>query len=265
MSETIAASGHFVQSLARGLAVIRALNGPEPMTLSEVARASELSRAAARRFLLTLEELGYVRQTDGRFVLTPRVLELGFAYLSALGLPEVAQPHLERLVDRVHESSSVSVLDGDSIVYVARVPTRRIMTVMISVGTRFPAHATSMGRVLLAGLEPRQLDDLLDRTALRPLANARIVTRAQLEQEVERVRAQGYAIVDQEFEPGLRSVAAPIRDRGGAVVAAVNLALQASRTSVEEIMSSLLPPLLEAAAAIECDLATAPATLRDGA
>ncbi len=254
MSETAAPPGHFVQSLSRGLAVIRALSSPEPMTLSDVARASELSRASARRFVLTLEELGYVQQTGGRFALTPRVLELGFAYLSALGLPEIVQPHMERLVEQVHESSSVSVLDGESVVYVARVPTQRIMNVVINVGTRFPAYATSMGRVLLAGLERHECAQLLDRIELLPLAHDTITTRPELERELERVRLQGYAIVDQELESGLRSVAAPIRDRRGRVVAAINLAVQAGRVSVGEIRSSLLEPLLAAAAAIECDL-----------
>src|SRR4051794_21999275 len=152
----------FVQSLERGLAVVRALSEPEPQTLSEVARATALSRAAARRFLLTLERLGYVRREHNRFALTPRVLELGFAYLSSLTLPEVAQPHLARLVERVRESSSVSVLDGTEVVYVARVPTRRIMPVAIAVGTRFPAHVTSRGRVLLAGLDPPARAQRLD-------------------------------------------------------------------------------------------------------
>jgi IclR family pca regulon transcriptional regulator len=255
VSETIAASGHFVQSLSRGLAVIRALNSPEPMTLSDVARASELSRATSRRFVLTLERLGYVQQqSGGRFALTPRVLELGFAYLSALGLPDVAQPHLERLVEQVRESSSISVLDGESVVYVARVPTRRIMNVVISVGTRLPAYATSMGRVLLAGLDPHECAELLDQLELLPLAHETIATRAQLEAELERVREQGYAIVDQELESGLRSVAAPIRDRRRRVVAAVNLAVQAAQVSVAEIRRSLLGPLLDTAAAIEHDL-----------
>jgi IclR family pca regulon transcriptional regulator len=254
VSETVASHGQFVQSLSRGLAVIRALNSPEPMTLSDVARASELSRASARRFVLTLEELGYVQQSAGRFALTPRVLELGFAYLSALGLPEVAQPHMERLVETVRESSSVCVLDGESVVYVARVPTRRIMNVVISVGTRFPAYATSMGRVLLAGLDQEVCAELLDRIELVPLAHDTITTRRQLEAELERVRLAGYAIVDQELESGLRSVAAPIRDRRERVIAAVNLAVHAARVSVAEIRESLLGPLLETAAAIERDL-----------
>src|SRR4051812_2449450 len=170
----------FVQSLERGLAVVRALSAPDPQTLSDVARATGLSRAAARRFLLTLERLGYVRQDHGRFALTPQVLELGFAYLSSLTLPEVAHPHLTRLVERVHESSSVSVLDGSDVVYVARVPTRRIMTVAINVGTRFPAHATSMGRVLLAGLAPAARAAVLDGVELRAITPATITDRRVL-------------------------------------------------------------------------------------
>lgn len=253
MSDTVAPSGQFVQSLSRGLAVIRALSSPRPMTLSDVARASGLSRAAARRFVLTLEQLGYVTQTGSRFALTPRVLELGFAYLSALGLPELAQPHLEQLVETVRESSSVCVLDGDAVVYVARVPTRRIMNVTIHVGTRFPAYATSTGRVLLAALAPAELAAALERIELRPLANGTLMTREQLEAELDRVRRQGHSIVDQEFEAGLRSVAAPIRDRRG-VVAAVNIAVHAVRVSVDQIRAELLAPLLATAAAIEADL-----------
>jgi IclR family pca regulon transcriptional regulator len=254
VSQSVEPSGSFVQSLARGLAVIRALNSPEPMSLSDVARVSGLSRASARRFTLTLEQLGYVQQAAGRFSLTPQVLELGFAYLSALGLPEVSQPHLQRLVEGVRESSSVSVLDGTAVVYVARVPTRRIINVNINVGTRFPAYATSMGRVLLSGLDPTACAALLDQIDLRPLTDRTITTRSELEAELDRVREHGYAIVDEEFEDGLRSVAAPIRDRDGRVVAAINLAVASARVSIEEIRRSLLAPLLEAAAAIESDL-----------
>ena len=170
---------HFVQSLERGLAVIRAFGPEDPeLTLSDVARRTGLTRAAARRFLLTLADLGYVR-SDGRlFALTPRVLDLGYAYLSSLSLPEVAEPHLERLAAEVRESSSVSVLDGDEIVYVGRVPTSRIMRVAINVGTRFPAYATSMGRVLLAALEPDELDAYLARAEIRPLT-ARAIADAR--------------------------------------------------------------------------------------
>ena len=258
----MAPAAHFVQSLARGLAVIRALSSREPMTLSDVARVSGLTRASARRFVLTLEELGYVSESAGRFALTPLVLELGFAYLSALALPEVAQPHMERLVERVHESSSVCVLDGESVVYVARVPTQRIMNVVISVGTRLPAYATSMGRVLLAGLDPAERARRLAPIELAPLANGRILTHAQLGAELDRIATDGYAIVDQELELGLRSVAAPIRDRGGRVVAAINLATQAGRVSVAQIKASLVGPLLETASAIERDLGGVPANGR---
>ena len=247
----------FVQSLDRGLAVIRALSSPDPQTLSDVARTTGLSRAAARRFLLTLQRLGYVSQNDGRFALTPQVLALGYAYLSSLTLPEVAQPHLARLVERVHESSSVSVLDGRDVVYVARVPTRRIMTVAITVGTRFPAHATSMGRVLLAGLPPAERADALDGVDLQPITPATITAREALEAELDRVAADGYALVDEELEVGLRSIAVGLHDPAGAVTAAMNLSVHAGATSVEEMRERLLPPLRETAAAVERDLAVA--------
>jgi IclR family pca regulon transcriptional regulator len=244
----------FVKSLERGLAVVRAFDADHPeLTLSEVARATALTRAAARRFLLTLVELGYMR-TDGRlFALRPRVLELGYAYLSSLTLPEVAEPHLEQLVAIVHESSSISVLDGDEVVYVARVPTKRIMTVAISVGTRFPAHATSMGRVLLAGQTDDWLDGYLATVKLAPLTPHTITEPKRLRAELVRIRTQGWALVDQELEEGLRSIAAPIRALDGRVVAAINLSAHASR-SVATMREELLPHLLTAAAKIEDDL-----------
>ncbi len=255
MSETAPRPTDFVQSLERGLAVIRAFDVEHPyLTLSEVARATGLTRAAARRFLLTLVELGYMR-TDGRlFALRPRVLELGYAYLSSLSLPEVAQPHMEALVARVHESCSVSVLDGDDVVYVARVPTRRIMTVAISVGTRFPAYATSMGRVLLAAQPPSWLDEYLERADLRPITRRTITEPAKLRASLARIRAQGFAFVDQELEEGLRSLAVPVRDPDGSVVAAMNVSAHASRGSTDAIRRELLPPLLDTARSVEEDL-----------
>jgi IclR family transcriptional regulator, pca regulon regulatory protein len=246
----------FVQSLERGLDVIRALSEPGAgRTLSDVARDTGLTRASARRFLLTLEELGYVRSEDRRFSLTPRVLELGYAFLSSLTLPQIAQPHLRELVERVHESSSVSVLDHTDVVYVAREPTPRIMTVAISVGTRFPAHATSMGRVLLAGLTDPELDAFLQTAELRPFTAATVTDHGRLRQEIARVRRQGWALVDQELEDGLRSVAVPLRSPAGQVVAAINLSTHASRRTPAAIRRELLPPLQEAEAAIEADLA----------
>jgi len=250
-----ARAAHFVQSLERGLAVIRAFDAHNPeLTLSDVARATGLTRAATRRFLLTLVDLGYVR-TDGRlFTLSPRVLELGYAFLSSMTLPEVAEPHLERLVAQVHESSSVSVLDADSVVYVARVATSRIMTVSINVGTRFPAHATSMGRVLLAGLAPDDLDAYLARAELRPTTRRTVTNVDKLRAAVDRARSQGWAMVDQELEEGLRAVAAPLRDRTGKVIAAINISTHSTRMSLSRMRSDLLPPLLATAARIEADL-----------
>jgi IclR family pca regulon transcriptional regulator len=255
MSEEAARTPEFVQSLERGLAVIRAFDAEHPqLTLSEVARTTGLTRAAARRFLLTLVELGYVR-TDGRlFSLRPRILELGYAYLSSLSLPEVAMPHMEALVAQVHESCSMSVLDGDEVVYVARVPTKRIMTVGISVGTRFPAYATSMGRVLLAGQPAEWLDQYLAKADLRPLTRRTITDPAKLRGVLAKIATQGYAIVDQELEEGLRSLAAPIHGENGQVIAAVNVSAHASRGSSEVIRRELLPPLLETAKRIEEDL-----------
>jgi IclR family pca regulon transcriptional regulator len=219
-----------------------------------VARDTGLTRASARRFLLTLEELGYVRSDDRRFALTPRVLELGYAFLSSLTLPQIAQPHLRELVQQVRESSSVSVLDGADVVYVAREPTQRIMTVAISVGTRFPAYATSMGRVLLAGLADEQLDEFLETVELEALTAATITDRERLRKVIERVRAQGWALVDQELEDGLRSVAVPIRNSSGEVVAAMNLSTHVSRRTAAAIREELLPPLREAAERIDRDL-----------
>ena len=258
MTDAPERGAHFVQSLARGLAVIRAFDAGSPeLTLSDVARKTGLTRAAARRFLLTFTDLGYVR-TDGRlFALSPRVLELGYAYLSSLTLPEVAEPHLERLVAEVHESASVSVLDGGDVVYVARVPTSQIMRVTISIGTRFPAYATSMGRVLLAGLPADRLDAYLAATTLRRITPRTITSATALREELKRVSRQGWALNDQELEDGLRSIAAPIRDHAGRVTAAVNLAAAAGRTSAESATSVLLPPLLATAARIEADLRAA--------
>jgi IclR family pca regulon transcriptional regulator len=236
--------------------VVRALSGPGPgLTLADVARETGLTRAAARRFLLTLEDLGYVRAADRRFSLTPRVLELGYSFLSSLTLPEIAQPHLRELVQQVHESSSVCVLDGTEIVYVAREPTQRIMTVAIAVGTRFPAYATSMGRVLLAGLDDARLSEFFDRVELRPLTAETVTGEDELRRELARVRRQGWALVDQELEDGLRSIAAPIRDPRGEVAAAVNLSTHASRRTLDSIRRELLPPLRETAARIARDLA----------
>jgi len=245
----------FVQSLDRGLAVIRAF-GPERerLSLSEVARATGLTRAAARRFLLTLVKLGYVRSDGREFSLRPRVLELGYAYLSGLALPEVAAPHLEELVARLHESSSISVLDGHHVVYVARVPTKRIMTVAISVGTRFPAYATSMGRVLLAALSEPELERYLAEATFEAFTSRTVTDPDRLRAIVREVARQGYAIVDQELEEGLRAIAAPIRGAADVGTAAINVSAHASRVSMAAMRSEILPALLGTVGQIEADL-----------
>jgi IclR family pca regulon transcriptional regulator len=245
----------FVQSLERGLTVIRVFDAEHrELGLSEVARAGGLTRAAARRFLLTLKALGYVSVRDGRFSLSPRVLELGYAYLSSLTLPQVAQPHMETLVAAVNESSSISVLDDLEIVYVARVPTRRIMSITLSVGTRLPAYPTSMGRVLLAALDDEDLSARLARIDTRALSARTVTDKVTLRVLLERVRKQGYAATDQELEEGLRSLAVPLHDQSGAVIAALNVSVHASRASMATLRREFLPEALKAAAAIESDL-----------
>lgn len=263
MTEDAPPDGDYIQSLERGLAVIRAFDADhQKLTLSEVADATGLSRAAARRFLRTLVHLGYMRGDDGRFSLRPKILELGYAYLSSLTLPEVAMPHLEELVEQVRESSSVCELDGEEVVYIARVPTKRIMTVTISVGTRFPAYATSMGRVLLADQPDAWLDAYLAKASLRGLTGHTITSPAGLRQELRKIRNRGWALVDQELEEGLRSIAAPIRDGEGKVIAAINVSTHAGRRSLESVVADLLRPLLATAERIERDLASSRASAR---
>ena len=245
----------YVQSLERGLAVIRAFGPERPeLRLSDVARETGLTRAAARRFLLTLVRLGYVRQNGSTFSLRPRVLELGYAYLSALSLPEVAMPHMETLVAEVNESSSVAVLDDLDIVYVARVPTRRIMTITIAVGTRLPAYATSMGRVLLAGLPPDALGDRLERVELEPLTPTTVSSVKALRERIDEVREAGWAAVDQELEQGVRSAAVPVRDGTKTVVAALNVSVHATRMTMQALRREVVPRLTRTAEAIEVDL-----------
>ena len=248
----------FNQSLERGLEIIQTFGAAAPrQTVSEVAAKTGLTRATTRRFLLTLVELGYVA-TDGRtFALAPRVLGLGYSFLSGLGLPDVALPHLERLVAEVDESSEASILDRDDIVYVARVPGTKLMTLAISVGSRMPAHATSMGRVLLAGLADDELDRYLRTATLRPFLPETVTDPAVLRAEVERVRADGYAVIDQELEEGLIAIAVPIHDRAGRVVAAVNLSTHVARHTVASLREELLAPLQLTARLIERDLAGA--------
>ncbi len=251
------AQGHdYVQSLDRGLSVIRAFSHDDPrLTLSDVARATGLTRAAARRFLLTLQRLGYVDSDDREFYLTPRVLELGYAYLSTTPFWDLAFRHMEALVERLHESSSISVLDRDEIVYVARVPTKRIMTINLAVGTRLPAYATSMGRVLLANLDEKDLDSYFQRAELAKLTSRTITNQGELVSVLAEVREQGWALVDQELEEGVRSIAAPLRGAGGRVVGAMNVSAHASRTTLDRLRREFLPVFLETTRLIHTELA----------
>jgi IclR family transcriptional regulator, pca regulon regulatory protein len=258
LDQTETRNPDYVQSLERGLAVIRAFGADRTkLRLSDVARETGLTRAAARRFLLTLVRLGYVRQDGANFSLRPRILELGYAYLSALSLPEVAQLHMEALVAEVNESSSIAVLDDTEIVYVARVPTQRIMTITIAVGTRLPAYATSMGRVLLAGLDPEALDERLERMPIEHLTPTTVADSAVLRERIDEVRAAGWAAVDQELEQGVRSAAVPIKDGNHAVVAALNVSVHASRMSMQALRRQVVPRLKRTAEAIEVDLRAA--------
>ena len=245
----------FVQSLQRGLAVIRAFDADNPtLTLSDVARATGLARAAARRFLLTLVDLGYIRVDGRQFQLSPRVLELGRPYLSSLTLPEIALPHLRAATDELRESSTLAVLDGTEIVYVAHAPAKRILSISIDIGTRDLAFATSLGRVLLAGQDDDWLDHYLDTVQLPAITPRTINTKSKLRAELMRIRRQGWAYVDQELEDGLRAIAAPIHDEHGNVIAAANLAVHASRWSNEAIQDTLLPRLLQTTAEIDHDM-----------
>jgi IclR family pca regulon transcriptional regulator len=243
-----ASTGTFLQGLERGLAVIRAFSSDAPaLTLSEVARAVRITPATARRILLTLEDLGYVRSDSRRFSLTPRVLALGWAYLSSLDLGELAGPFMEELSARTRESCSIATLDLPDIVYVARVPTSRIMTVALGVGARLPAYPTSMGRVLLAGLPDDELTSYLDTLQAEPLTDRAITSADGLRTTITRARADGYALVDQELELGLRSIAAPIHNSRGRVIAALNVSAHASRSTPTSLRTDVLPHLRAAA------------------
>jgi IclR family pca regulon transcriptional regulator len=239
----------FVESLARGLTVITAFGeGRAELTLTEAAEATGLARATARRALITLEHLGYVTARGRFFRLTPRVLGLGFPPLSRTTLSDIATPHLTTLSQLIHESASLGVSVGDAVQYAARVVPSRIMSVNITVGARVPAYATSLGRVMLADVPEPPLAEPA------PLTARTLTDPAELRAALDRVRRDGYALVDGELEEGLRSIAVPVRDRGGRVVAAVNVAMHSSRRTAEECVTDVLPQLRATATRIEADL-----------
>jgi IclR family pca regulon transcriptional regulator len=241
----------FMLSLARGLAVIRAFGDGKPqLSIREIALATGVSRAAARRCLHTLITLGYASGTDGVYELTPATLSLASNYLGATSIARLAQPVLERVSSQLHESSSVAVLDGDDIVYIARAAVRRILSIGLAVGSRLPAASTSLGRVLIAHLDDAARARAVARAKLVRLTPRTIVDKNDLRVELDRVRAQGYAIVDQELELGLRSMAVPIVGPGRRVLAAMNVGVSAGRADKQTLLREFLPVLQQAAADI---------------
>ena len=246
----------FIEALARGLDVIRAFQPRQPvMSLAAVAGATGLARPTARRILLTLADLGYVRGVDGGFELTARVLELGMTYVLSHNLWEVARPHMEALVARTRESSSIAQLDGSDIVYVARVAVPKIIALAVTIGTRFPAMQTSLGKVLLAGLPPDEVEKVLaepSRSGITPRWQPDADERAAALRDV---RARGWSLTDEQLALGIRSVAAPLRDGTGRVIAAMNVTVHAAETPVGVLTGEYLPLLLQAASAISADWA----------
>jgi IclR family pca regulon transcriptional regulator len=252
----------YVQSLQRGLAVIRVFDSEHAaMTLSEVAARAGVSRAVARRLLLTLEYLGYVQRRGRQFSLTPRVLELGFSYLSSLSVAMLAQPFMEDVSRQIDESCSLAVLDAQDIVYVQRVAVRKVMTITLGIGARLPAFCTSMGRALLAGLDDEALERWL--RMLRPLARTRftLTERADVRAAIERVRAHGYAYVEQELQEGLCSLAVPVRDERGQTVAALNAGMPFRVGARAHALKKVLPVLRAGAREIERSLSGRPLAL----
>ncbi|QIL83466.1 helix-turn-helix domain-containing protein [Diaphorobacter sp. HDW4A] len=241
----------YVQSFARGLEVIRSFNANAPeQTLSEVAAQTGLTRAGARRILLTLQTLGYVTSDERHFRLTPKILDLGFAYLTSMPMWDLAEPLMDQLVEKVHESCSTAVLDDLEIVYVLRVHTHKIMSTNLSVGSRLPAFWTSLGRVLLAGLPEDDLQDRLARLPRKQYTQYTAMDDATLLTRIREAREQGWCLLNQELEEGLTSIAAPIKDRAGNIIAALNISGQSNRTSVEMMKNELLPQLLQTSQAI---------------
>lgn len=241
----------YVQSFARGLEVIRSFSARAPrQTLSEVAARTGLTRAGARRILLTLQTLGYV-ESDGRlFALTPRILDLGFAYLSSMPMWNVAEPVMEDLVEQVKESCSAGVLEGTDIVYVLRVSTRKIMRNALGVGSRLPAYCTSLGRMLLAGLPDQEVIALLQASTLEPRTRYTLTEVDALLAKVQQARRQGWCLVNQELEEGLVSIAAPVLNRAGRTIAALNISGQVNRTPPRQVQETMLPALRAAAAEV---------------
>lgn len=249
-----------IDSVEKALRVLMTFSAEHPaLTVSEAAELTGLTRATARRVLLTLARLGFARAEDRRFRLNPSVLRLGYGYLSSQPWWDHAQPHMRTLANRLDESCSMAVLDGPDIVYVARVPSSRSMSITLTTGSRLPAYPTSMGRVLLAALPPDQLDAYLREVELVALTEHTLTDEARLRAELDAVRERGYAMIDSEREIGVRSAAAPVRTRSGEVLAALNVSVNAARISIEDLADRCVPALLETARAISAEVGYADA------
>jgi len=247
--ETLSGDPNFMTSLARGLAVIQAFTDPKrQMTISQLSQKTGLSRAAVRRCLYTLQKLGYAGTDDNRhFHLRPHVLALGHSYISSMPLSSSAQPVLEHTSKLLHESCSIATLDGLEVIYVARASVTRIMSIDLRVGSRLPAFCTSMGRVLLANLPAEELERVLPEIEFTPRTERTVRSAERLRQILRQVQRNGYAIVDQELELGLRSMAVPIRNAMGTAVAALNVGTHAQRVSIQQLQNTFLPHLQAAA------------------
>ena len=248
-SDAFTGDPNFMTSLARGLAVIQAFSQRRHhLTISQVSTTTGLSRAAVRRCLYTLAKLGFAGSDDNRhFFLRPRILALGHSYISSMPLATAAQPVLEHISHLLHESCSIATLDGVEIVYIARANVTRIMSIDLGVGSRLPAFCTSMGRAILANLPPEELESVLARVEFKRYTERTITNPAKLTQALRQIRRDGYSIIDQELEHGLRSMAVPIQNPSGKVVAALNIGAHAQRVSIQEMQTKFLPHLRAAA------------------
>lgn len=248
----MARSKDHVQSLGRGLSIMKIFSAENPkLTLSEVAELTGYTRATARRFLLTLEALNYVGSTQRHFFLKSQVLTLGYAYLSSFSLVSIAQMHLEELSADLRESCSASVLEGENVIYVCRASANRIMTINLAVGTQLPSYCTSMGRVLLASMQPAELDSYFRTAKLEKLTSKTVTDETKLRAIIDEVRTSGYSMVSEELEEGLESVSIPIHGKDGKVLAAANISAHASRVSIEKLENEFLPKLRNCVKEIE--------------
>ena len=246
---------YYVRAIERGISVIRAFGADRPkQTLSEVAVGSELDRATTRRVLLTLQDLGYVRSSGKLFELTPKVLQLGYSYLSGLTLVEIARPHLRTLAENLGETASLTVLENDDVVYLDLAASNRLASVRISVGTRFRAHTTSMGRVLLAAQSAERVDEYFSKLESEDRTERLVRSTSELRRAILDASIRGWAVVDEELEQGLRGIAAPVRNKRREVVAAVNVSVHSARHSLEDVATRYAPAILATAGAIEDDL-----------